>query len=63
MPPNSRPSEADPRRHRQRNRLLTGASSGAVRRHGASGNHRASAYYAADYCAWQQASLESEKLL
>jgi succinylglutamic semialdehyde dehydrogenase len=42
------------------NRPLTGASSaapfGGV---GASGNHRASAYYAADYCAYPQASLES----
>ena len=45
------------------NRPLTGASSaapfGGV---GASGNHRASAYYAADYCAWPQASLESATL-
>lgn len=44
------------------NRPLTGASSaapfGGV---GASGNHRASAYYAADYCAWPMASLESDK--
>jgi len=44
------------------NRPLTGASSaapfGGV---GASGNHRASAYYAADYCAWPMASLESGK--
>ncbi|ROT98675.1 succinylglutamate-semialdehyde dehydrogenase [Marinobacter sp. R17] len=44
------------------NRPLTGASSaapfGGV---GASGNHRPSAYYAADYCAWPMASLESEK--
>ena len=44
------------------NRPLTGASSaapfGGV---GASGNHRASAYYAADYCAWPMASLEAEK--
>ena len=42
------------------NRPLTGASSaspfGGV---GASGNHRASAFYAADYCAYPQASLES----
>ena len=29
---------------------------------GASGNHRPSAYYAADYCAYPQASLESPKL-
>lgn len=44
------------------NRPLTGASSaapfGGV---GASGNHRPSAYYAADYCAWPMASLESNK--
>ena len=43
------------------NKPLTGASSaapfGGV---GASGNHRASAFYAADYCAWPMASLESE---
>ena len=45
------------------NKPLTGASSaapfGGV---GASGNHRPSAYYAADYCAWPMASLESESL-
>ncbi|GGY80496.1 succinylglutamate-semialdehyde dehydrogenase [Marinobacter zhanjiangensis] len=45
------------------NRPLTGASSaapfGGV---GDSGNHRPSAYYAADYCAWPMASLESEKM-
>ncbi len=45
------------------NRPLTGASSsapfGGV---GESGNHRPSAYYAADYCAWPMASLESEKV-
>ncbi|WP_120429592.1 succinylglutamate-semialdehyde dehydrogenase [Acinetobacter baylyi] len=45
------------------NKPLTGASSaapfGGV---GASGNHRASAFYAADYCAWPMASLESEQL-
>ncbi len=45
------------------NRPLTGAASsapfGGV---GASGNHRASAYYAADYCAYPVASLESERL-
>ncbi|OEF23843.1 succinylglutamate-semialdehyde dehydrogenase [Vibrio rumoiensis] len=45
------------------NKQLTGASSaapfGGV---GASGNHRASAYYAADYCAWPMASLESEEI-
>jgi len=46
------------------NRPLTGASSAApFGGIGASGNHRASAYYAADYCAWPQASLESEKPL
>ena len=46
------------------NRPLTGASSaapfGGV---GASGNHRPSAYYAADYCAYPQASLESPSLV
>ena len=45
------------------NKPLTGASSaapfGGV---GASGNHRPSAFYAADYCAWPMASLESESL-
>ncbi|WP_437881353.1 succinylglutamate-semialdehyde dehydrogenase [Pseudomonas sp. LRF_L74] len=45
------------------NKPLTGAASsapfGGV---GASGNHRASAYYAADYCAYPVASLESEAL-
>ena len=45
------------------NRPLTGASSatpfGGI---GSSGNHRASAYYAADYCAYPQASLESATL-
>ncbi len=45
------------------NRPLTGASSaapfGGV---GASGNHRPGAYYAADYCAYPQASLESPAL-
>ncbi|MBB2496499.1 succinylglutamate-semialdehyde dehydrogenase [Aquipseudomonas ullengensis] len=45
------------------NKQLTGAASsapfGGV---GASGNHRASAYYAADYCAYPVASLESETL-
>ena len=43
------------------NKPLTGASSaapfGGV---GASGNHRASAFYAADYCAWPMASLEGK---
>lgn len=46
------------------NRPLTGASSaapfGGV---GASGNHRASAFYAADYCSYPQASLESEAIV
>ncbi|MDO8695710.1 MAG: succinylglutamate-semialdehyde dehydrogenase [Pseudomonas sp.] len=45
------------------NKQLTGAASsapfGGV---GASGNHRASAYYAADYCAYPVASLESVTL-
>jgi len=43
---------------------LTGAAStapfGGV---GASGNHRASAYYAADYCAYPVASLETPSLV
>ncbi|MFV9686091.1 succinylglutamate-semialdehyde dehydrogenase [uncultured Pantoea sp.] len=45
------------------NKPLTGAAStapfGGV---GASGNHRASAWYAADYCAWPMASLETPDL-
>jgi succinylglutamic semialdehyde dehydrogenase len=45
------------------NRPITGASSaapfGGV---GDSGNHRASAYYAADYCAYPVASVELEKV-
>ncbi len=45
------------------NRPLTGASSnapfGGV---GDSGNHRPSAYYAADYCAYPVASLEADRL-
>ncbi|MBD8574484.1 succinylglutamate-semialdehyde dehydrogenase [Pseudomonas syringae] len=45
------------------NKPLTGAAStapfGGV---GASGNHRASAYHAADYCAWPVASLEARDL-
>lgn len=45
------------------NRPLTGASSnapfGGV---GESGNHRPSAYYAADYCAYPVASLEMDRL-
>lgn len=41
------------------NQPLTGASSAApFGGIGASGNHRASAYYAADYCAWPMASME-----
>ena len=46
------------------NRQTTGASSaapfGGV---GQSGNHRPSAYYAADYCAYPVASMEGESLL
>ena len=45
------------------NKPLTGAAStapfGGV---GSSGNHRASAWYAADYCAWPMASLETPAL-
>ncbi|MGD8106222.1 succinylglutamate-semialdehyde dehydrogenase [Pantoea sp. FN0302] len=45
------------------NKPLTGAAStapfGGI---GASGNHRASAWYAADYCAWPLASLETPDL-
>lgn len=45
------------------NKQLTGAAStapfGGV---GASGNHRASAFYAADYCAYPVASLETARL-
>ena len=45
------------------NKPLTGAAStapfGGI---GASGNHRPSAGYAADYCAWPMASLESDSL-
>jgi succinylglutamic semialdehyde dehydrogenase len=45
------------------NRPITGASSAApFGGIGASGNHRASAYYAADYCAYPVASLESDKV-
>ncbi|MBS0661087.1 MAG: succinylglutamate-semialdehyde dehydrogenase [Verrucomicrobia bacterium] len=44
------------------NRPLTGASSAApFGGIGLSGNHRPSAYYAADYCAWPMASLETER--
>ncbi|MCL6414491.1 succinylglutamate-semialdehyde dehydrogenase [Aestuariirhabdus sp. Z084] len=43
------------------NKQLTGASSAApFGGIGASGNHRASAYYAADYCAYPVASLEAD---
>lgn len=46
------------------NKPLTGAAStapfGGV---GASGNHRPGAWYAADYCAWPMASLESPSLV
>lgn len=46
------------------NRPITGASSaapfGGV---GSSGNHRASAYYAADYCAYPVASVELEQVV
>lgn len=45
------------------NKQLTGAASsapfGGV---GASGNHRASAYYAADYCAYPVAGIEADSL-
>lgn len=42
------------------NRPLAGASSGApFGGVGASGNHRPSAWYAADYCAWPMASIEA----
>ncbi|WP_295464101.1 succinylglutamate-semialdehyde dehydrogenase [uncultured Pseudomonas sp.] len=45
------------------NRPLTGAASAApFGGIGASGNHRPSAYYAADYCAFPVASLESDAL-
>ncbi|GAA4503939.1 succinylglutamate-semialdehyde dehydrogenase [Pseudaeromonas paramecii] len=44
------------------NKPLTGAASSApFGGIGASGNHRASAYYAADYCAWPMASMEAER--
>jgi succinylglutamic semialdehyde dehydrogenase len=46
------------------NKQLTGASSAApFGGIGDSGNHRPSAYYAADYCAWPVASLETETLV
>lgn len=45
------------------NKPTTGASSAApFGGIGASGNHRASAYYAADYCAYPVASVEAEKV-
>ncbi|XQF91707.1 aldehyde dehydrogenase family protein (plasmid) [Pseudoalteromonas espejiana] len=45
------------------NRPITGASSAApFGGIGASGNHRAGAYYAADYCAHPVASVESDKV-
>ncbi len=45
------------------NKPLTGASSAApFGGIGASGNHRPSAFYAADYCAWPMASLETETI-
>jgi succinylglutamic semialdehyde dehydrogenase len=45
------------------NRPTNGASSGApFGGSGRSGNHRPSAYYAADYCAYPMASVESAQL-
>lgn len=45
------------------NKQLTGASSAApFGGIGASGNHRASAFYAADYCAYPVAGLEADQL-
>jgi len=45
------------------NRPITGASSAApFGGIGDSGNHRASAYYAADYCAFPVASVELDKV-
>lgn len=45
------------------NKQLTGASSAApFGGIGASGNHRASAYYAADYCAYPVAGIETDHL-
>jgi len=45
------------------NKQLTGASSAApFGGIGASGNHRASAYYAADYCAYPVAGLELDRV-
>ncbi len=46
------------------NTALTGASSAApFGGIGASGNHRPSAYYAADYCSYPVASMEASKLI
>ncbi|WP_213996377.1 succinylglutamate-semialdehyde dehydrogenase [Arsukibacterium sp.] len=46
------------------NRPITGASSAApFGGIGGSGNHRASAYYAADYCAYPVASVELDQVL
>lgn len=46
------------------NKPITGASSAApFGGIGASGNHRPSAYYAADYCAYPMASVEDEKVV
>jgi len=46
------------------NKPLTGAASSApFGGTGASGNHRPGAWYAADYCAWPMASLESPTLV
>ena len=45
------------------NKPITGASSAApFGGIGASGNHRASAYYAADYCAYPVASVEAQQV-
>jgi len=45
------------------NKPITGASSAApFGGIGASGNHRASAFYAADYCAYPVASVEAQKV-
>ena len=45
------------------NRPITGAAGSApFGGIGASGNHRASAYYAADYCAYPVASMEAERV-
>ena len=43
------------------NRPITGASGAAPFGIGDSGNHRASAFYAADYCAYPVASVELDK--